>query len=92
VSDVTDLLAALRDGTLTTDEVAERFRTRQWPGRTKKDPTTFLELATADQEDPEPDVPGSFDEVTAAYARGEINRQQYRTLAHAAGDSTGKGA
>jgi hypothetical protein len=88
MSDVTDLIAALRDGTMTLDQVADRFRERTWPGRTKKDPTTFLELATADMEDPEPDVPGSFDEVTAAYARGEIDRQQYRTLAHAAAGST----
>jgi hypothetical protein len=86
-SEVTDLINELRDGTMTLDQVAERFRQRAWPRRAKPAPTTYLELAAAAQQDPEPDTPGSLDEVTAAYDRGELNRVQYRTLAEAAAES-----
>ena len=87
-SEVAELITALRSGNLTLDEVAQRFRERKWPGRTTPSPKTYLELAAAAQQDPEPDVPGSFDEVTAAYDRGELSRGQYRALAEAAAAST----
>lgn len=87
-SEVTDMITALRDGTLTLDQVAERFRQRSWPPRTTPPPATYLELAAAAQQDPPPDVPGSFDEVTAAYDRGELTRAAYRQLAEAAAEST----
>ena len=87
-SEVTDLITALRDGTMTLDQVAERFRQRPWPPRAAPPPATYLELATAAQQDPPPDVPGSFDEVTAAYDRGELTRAAYRQLAEAAAEST----
>ena len=32
-SDVTELIAALRDGTMSLDEVAQQFRERIWPRR-----------------------------------------------------------
>jgi hypothetical protein len=86
-TEVTDLLAALRDGTMTLDEVAERFRQRSWPRNTRPAPTTYLELAARAQEDPEPDVPGSFDEVTAARYSGEITDDQYEVLAQAMAES-----
>jgi hypothetical protein len=86
--EVTELITALREGTLTLDEVAQRFRERTWPGRTNPLPSTYLELAAAAQQDPEPDIPGSFDEVTAAYDRGELTRAQYRALAEAVAEST----
>jgi hypothetical protein len=44
-------------------------------------------MAAAVQEDPEPYVPGSFDELAAAYRRGELTRGQYRTLAEAVAES-----
>ncbi len=44
-------------------------------------------MAAAAQEDPEPYVPGSFDELAAAYRRGELTRAQYRTLAEAVAES-----
>jgi hypothetical protein len=87
-SEVTDLITAFRDGTLTLEQVAERFRQRAWPPRTAPPPETYLELATVAQQDPPPDVPGSFDEVTAAYDRGELSRAAYRRLAEAAASST----
>jgi hypothetical protein len=40
-------------------------------------------LAAQAQEDPEPDIPGSFDEVTAALYRGEISDDDYEVLAQA---------
>jgi hypothetical protein len=86
-SEVTDLINALRDGSMTLEQVAQRFRQRSWPRRTTPLPTSYLELAAAAQQDPEPDVPGSVDEVTAVYDRGELNRMQYRTLVEAAAES-----
>ena len=84
-SDVTNLIAALREGTLSLDDVAERFRQRAWPRTRRPAPRTAGELA--DALDPEPDVPGSYDELTAAYDRKEISWAQYRTLVEAAADS-----
>jgi hypothetical protein len=86
-NEVSDLLSALRDGTMTLDEVAERFRERSWPRRTHPRPTTYLELAAEAQQDPEPDVPGSFDEVTAALYRGDLTDEAYDVLARAMAES-----
>jgi hypothetical protein len=82
-TEVTELIASLRDGSLSLEEVAQRFRERSWPRTRRPEPTSYLELAAAAMEDPEPDVPGSFDDVVAAYDRGELTRAQYRTLAEA---------
>ena len=84
-SEVADLIAALRSGDLTLYEVTERFRRRSWPRTRRPTPSTALEMA--DQQDPEPDVPGSYDELTAAYDTGKITRDQYRTLVEAAAES-----
>jgi hypothetical protein len=84
-SEVTDLITALRAGTLSLDEVAERFRHRSWPLTRRPIPTTPAEMA--DSLDPEPDVPGSYDDLTAAFDRKEISWAQYRTLVEAAADS-----
>jgi Lon protease-like protein len=86
-SEVTDLISALRDGTMSLDEVAQRFRVRSWPRRARPLPTTYLELAAQAQEDPEPDVPNSFDDVDAAYYQGLITDDQYDMLAQAMADS-----
>jgi hypothetical protein len=82
-SEVTDLIAALQDGSMSLDEVAQQFRERSWPRRRKPAPATYLEMAAAAQEDPEPDVAGTFDDVDAAYERGELSDDQYDTLAKA---------
>jgi hypothetical protein len=85
--EVADLLAALRAGDLSLSEVAELFRQRTWASTRAPAPQSFAELSDATLVDPGANVPGSFDEVTAAYDRGELTREQYRTLAHAVADS-----
>jgi hypothetical protein len=86
-SEVTDLLKALRDGSMSLDEVSQRFRDRSWPRRPKHVPTTYLEMAAAAQQDPEPYMPDSFDDVTAAYHRGDLSDEQYDVLANAMAES-----
>jgi hypothetical protein len=82
-SEVTELLKALQDGTVSLDDVAQRFRNRSWPRRATPRPSTYLEVASRAQEDPDADVPGSFDEVTAALHRGDISDEDYEVLAQA---------
>jgi hypothetical protein len=86
-TEVTELIAALRNGSLSLEEVAQRFRERTWPRTRKPVPASYTEMAAAAQDDPEPYVPGSFDELAAAYRRGELTRLQYRTLAEAVAES-----
>ena len=86
-SEVSDLIKSLRDGTLTLEQVAQRFRERQWPRRRRPPPASYLEMAARAQEDPEPYVPGSFDDVSAAFHRGDLSRAEYRILSKAVADS-----
>lgn len=86
-SEVSDLIRALRDGTMTLDEVAQQFRARKWPRRRRPPPTSYLEMAARAQEDPEPHVPGSFDDVTDAYDRGDLSLSEYRILSEAVAES-----
>lgn len=87
-NEVNDLLRALREGHMTLDEVAQKFRQRKWP-RLGPQPATYAELAKAELEDPEPHVPGSFDDVTLAYHKGELSDRQYDVLAAAMAESKG---
>jgi hypothetical protein len=84
-TEVIEVLAALRSGSMSLDEVEALFRERSWPITRRPEPMTYAEKA--EQQDPEADMPGSFDDVTAAYDRGEITQEQYRTLAHAVADA-----
>lgn len=84
-TDVTALLAGLRDETLTLEEVADRFRRRVWQPTRPGQGSTPEERAA--QWDPGGDVPGSFDEVTAAYDRGELSSGQYRLLSEAVAEA-----
>lgn len=79
---VNDLLKALREGQMTLDEVAQKFMQLRWPRR-EPQPATYTELAKAELSDPEPRVPGSFDDVTLAYHKGELSDRQYEVLAAA---------
>src|SRR5262249_39358803 len=73
-TEVTEMIAAFQNGSLSLEELAQRFRERSWPRTRKPEPASYFEMAAAGLEDPEPDVPGSFDEVVAAYDRGELTR------------------
>ena len=86
-SEVTELIGALQNGTMSLEEVAQRFRERAWPRTRSPKPQTYLERAAAAEADPDPLVSGSFDEVAAAYHRGDLSLDAYRTLADAAADS-----
>jgi hypothetical protein len=86
-SEVFELITALNAGSMSLDEVAQRFRERTWPRRETPHPANYLELATAAQRDPEPDIPGSFDEVDAAYQAGKLTDHQYDVLAEAMSES-----
>jgi hypothetical protein len=77
--DVSELIAALRSGALTLDDVAQRFRARKWARARRPTPVNPAERAA--QLDPGSHVDGSMDDVTAAYDRGEITWEQYRALA-----------
>lgn len=85
-SEVAQLITALNHGRVSLEEVAQRFRERSWPRTRGSEPQTYLELAESAQKDPDPLVPGSFDEVAAAYRRGDLSRPQYRMLAEAAAE------
>lgn len=86
-SEVTDLLNALRNGVMTLDQVAERFRQRSWPRRATPLPTTYIEHARAAQQDPEPYRAGSWDDVVAARDEGRITDEEYVVLSEAVAQS-----
>jgi hypothetical protein len=83
VSDVADLINSYKAGELTPDELAQQFRDRHWPATAPPPPSSYLEMAGRAQEDPRPAVPNSYDEVTAAYARGDLTRDEYDLLSEA---------
>ena len=86
-SDITDLIAALSRDELSLDEVAQRFRERSWPPTTPPAPVTQAEWEARLMADPDPHVPGSFDDVAAAFFRGDITLDQYSVLSAAAAES-----
>lgn len=86
-SEVADLLAGLHDGTATLEQVAARFRERHWPRTKPPRGITASERSARAEEDPDPYVPGSFDDVAAALHRGDLTREQYQVLAEAAAES-----
>lgn len=86
-SEVFELIKALRAGELSLDDVAQRFRELRWPRDRKPAPSSYQEMAAAAERDPEPDVPGSFDDVVAAYDRNELSDQEYEVLSQAVADA-----
>ncbi|WP_433179702.1 hypothetical protein [Actinoallomurus sp. CA-150999] len=87
MSEVTELLAELRNGSMSLEEVAERFRQRQWPHRQVASPADAREAFALEEQDPEPFLEGSFDEVAVAYIRHELTKEQYAALANAVAES-----
>lgn len=86
MSEVTDLLIGLRDGSMTLEEVAGRFRQRSWPDVRSPRPTTAHELFALAEQDPEPYMEGSVDELYTACDRGWVSDEQYVVLAQAIAD------
>jgi hypothetical protein len=86
-TEVTELIDALKQGSISVSEVAQRFRERAWPSTHGPKPVTYLDRAAATAADPDPLVRGSFDEVAAAFHRGDISIDDYRILAEAAAES-----
>jgi hypothetical protein len=86
-SEVSDLIAALKDGSLSLDEVADRFRHRSWPRRHHRDPASYLDMSRYTLQDPDVYLPGSFDEVIAAYQDGLIDDEQYTRLSEAVAEA-----
>jgi len=84
-TEIARLLAELRAGRVSANDVAERFRRLEWPATRRRPPATYDEMAA--QQDADVDVPGSLDEVTAAYDRGELTSEVYRLLCDAVADA-----
>jgi hypothetical protein len=82
-SEVAELILALRNGSMSLDEVAQRFRERSWPRRDSKKAASYLGLAMAAERDPDPYLEGSFDDVAAAFHRGDLSDGEYGALAQA---------
>jgi hypothetical protein len=86
-NEVKDLLDALHEGKMTLEDVAGEFKERIWPERRTPPPATYAELAADDLADPDPYIPGSYDDVVAAYDRGRLTTAQYTALADAIAES-----
>ena len=86
-NEVTDLIRALRDGRMSLQDVADRFRERSWPQTEPPPPASYLEMARRSLEDPRPDVPNSYDEVVAAYGRRELTREEFDVLSQAVAEA-----
>ena len=84
-SEVRDLIAAFRSGAISEDELADLFRQRAWVRARRLEPASITD--EVEQIDPALPVPSSIDEVTAAFDRDELTRQQYRRLARAVAES-----
>lgn len=87
VTEVNELLKALRDGSMTLEEVAHVFRERSWPPTSPPPASSYEEMSGRATSDPRPDVPNSFDDVIAAYGRGELNENEYEVLGQAVAES-----
>ena|SRR5579859_6687593 len=79
-NEVRELLDALNNGTLTLDDVAQRFRVRRWPSRDEPPLVSHREVAVSELNDPDPYVAGSYDDVVAAYDLGRLTDEQYTVL------------
>ncbi len=82
-SAVTAMLVSYRDGLLTLDDLTLEFRVRRWPVVPDVCPPE-LDQARAAIDDPQPYVPGSFDDVVLGYDLGWLSDADYDVLATAA--------
>jgi hypothetical protein len=89
--EVTGMIRSYLAGALTLDGICRKFRSRRWPAVPTACPVG-LEAAAPAIDDPEPYVPGSFDDVVRAYDLGWITDPDYEAFAAAAAGSPGKHA
>jgi len=82
-SAVTAMLTSYRDGRLSLEDLTLEFRVRRWPQVPDVCPPE-LDQARAAIDDPEPYVPGSFDDVILAYDQGWLTDADYDVLSAAA--------
>lgn len=85
--EVNELLDKYKAGELTLEELAQRFRVRRWPRTKRQEPKTYLEMAARAQEDPDPYVVGSWDDVAAAYFRHDLSTDEYTVLSEAVAEA-----
>ena len=81
--EVTSMIDAYHAGSISREDLARRFRTRTWPAIPPACPREMSAAAPA-VDDPEPYVPGSFDDVVLAYDLGKLTDPDYQQLAKAA--------
>jgi hypothetical protein len=82
-SAVITMLTSYRAGRISLDDLSLEFRARRWPRIPDVCPPE-LEPARAAIDDPEPYVPGSFDDVVLAYDLGWLSAADFDILAIAA--------
>jgi len=83
-SAVITMLTSYREGRISLDDLSLEFRARRWPRIPDVCPPE-LEPAREAIDDPEPYVPGSFDDVVLAYDLGWLSAADFDNLAIAAG-------
>lgn len=82
-AEVTELISSYLTGALSLDVLSHQFRARQWPAMPRTCPLG-LEQAAPAIDDPEPYVPGSFDDVVRAYDLGWLSDADFEVLATSA--------
>lgn len=87
MSDVTDQLDQLVDGTVDLEAVADTFRQRVWPLAPRPDTVEYTDLARRDVADPDAAPEGSFLEVAAYWTAGKLDDDQFNVLSEAAADA-----
>jgi hypothetical protein len=86
--EVNELLGKYKSGELALDDLVRIFSNRRWPhAELPPRPKTYLEMAARAQEDPDSDVPDSFDDVEAAFFRNDLSVDEYERLRAAMDDA-----
>jgi len=86
-SEVTVMIGAYLAGEMALGALCGKFRARSWPAVPPVFPPALAGAPSA-IDDPEPYVPGSFDDVVGAYDLGWITDPDYEALAAAAAPGT----
>jgi hypothetical protein len=85
--EVTEMIGAYHAGIISLGDLVCCFGLRTWPTVPPACPPEMQAAAPA-VDDPEPYVPGSFDDVVLAYDLGKLSDRDYQELARAAAIAT----